>query len=129
MIELERDALNHWKRDIDKLLHDMIKVLMERRRYDLVNGKMDIVRQLIAQSVRQLRSGTLISIGVNELAEIHLFLQRLLDFYGEEWNNRPVKKGNLILFERFFVNKIAPLVCEYVQKLCADELIGSEKVE
>lgn len=129
LIELERDALNHWKRDIDKLLHDMIKVLMERRRYDLVNGKMDIVRQLIAQSVRQLRSGTLISIGVNELAEIHLFLQRLLDFYGEEWNNRPVKKGNLILFERFFVNKIAPLVCEYVQRLCADELIGSEKVE
>lgn len=127
LMEFERNGLTNWKENIDMLLNDMINLLTERRRYDLVNGRIDIIRQLIAQSVRQLRSGAFVSIGVNELGEIHLFLQRLFDFYGEEVNNNPVKKGSIVLFQRFFTNKIAPLIYEYAQKLCTVESTEGSK--
>ncbi len=121
LMTFKRDGFDRWKETIDDFNLMVTNLLKEKKRYDLLIGNSDVIRQLVSQSLRQIRSSSIVCIGVNELGAIHLFTQRLFDFYVDACSGLDIKEGNIFLFEKYFVNNIDSLVYEYAQSVCIDE--------
>lgn len=109
LIALEQNGFEAWDKYMDEMLRSLVEKLMDRRKYDLVDGNAAVIRSLFAQSIRGLRNGTSNDISVYELGALHLFFQSLWDLYAEKCSGIPTKEGNIRLMERFFEMNIAPI--------------------
>ncbi len=117
LMKFQARGFGDWKENMDEFILNLIQLLQTKRKYHLIDGKASIIRQLTAQSIRQMRSQSNISVGINEIGSIHLFIQRLFDFYGEVCDGTPIKEGNLELFSQYFSYNIGPLVQEYAENI------------
>ena len=104
-----------WKENMDEYVHSIIRLLQSKRKYHLLIGNTSIIRHLTAQLIRQLRAQSSISIGIFEIGSIHLFIQRLFDFYDEVCDGMPMKEGNLELFSEYYTCNIASLIVEFAE--------------
>lgn len=127
LMELYVRGLDNWKKSMDEFVLSIIGILKRKRKYHLVDGNASIIRHLTSQTVRQLRAQSPISISINEIGSVHLFVQRLFDFYGEVCDGIPMKDGNISLFAEYFSSNIAPLVSEYAESLQRQKTTGKDK--
>ena len=126
-MELYAKGFENWKESMERFVLSIISILKSKRKYHLVDGNASVVRYLTSQTVRQLRAQSPISISINEIGSIHLFVQRLFDFYGEVCNGIPMKDGNISLFAEYFSCHIAPLVLEYAESVKRQNTSGKAK--
>lgn len=127
LMELYAKGFENWKESMERFVLSIISILKSKRKYHLVDGNASVVRYLTSQTVRQLRAQSPISISINEIGSIHLFVQRLFDFYGEVCNGIPMKDGNISLFAEYFSCHIAPLVFEYAESVKQQNTSGKAK--
>ena len=113
LMELYVKKFVSWKESVDRFVRAIDEILKTRRKYHLVDGNISVTRHLIFQVIRQLRAQSPISVSVNEIGSIHLFVQRLFDFYEASCEGELVKDGNISLFQEYYSYSIAPLVDEY----------------
>lgn len=127
LMELYANGFENWKDSMGRFVLSIISILKSKRKYHLVDGNASVVRYLTSQTVRQLRAQSPISISINEIGSIHLFVQRLFDFYGEVCNGIPMKDGNISLFAEYFSCHIAPLILEYAESVKRQNTSGKAK--
>lgn len=113
LISVEKDGLQNWKSLMDDFFMDITKVLVAKRKYDLVNDEFKIFYQIVKHSIRQFGAKSLTDIGINEIGALMLFVQRLFAFYEEACNGIPMKDGNIILLENYYAKQLSFITQEH----------------
>lgn len=117
LMKFHTRGFNMWKENMDEYVLSIIRLLQSKRKYHLLIESTSIIRHLTAQLIRQLRARSWVSISIYEIACIHLFIQRLFDFYAEACDGIPMKEGNQELFLEYYNCNIAPLVVEFAESV------------
>ena len=103
---------DEWYTVVNSFLLQIINILKDRRVFDRVQGRFQVLREIISASVTRMFSddGTMAS------GLVHMFLMRFLDFYEDGRSNRKVK-----------LEAIEMLRIYYYDTLCGDILFANEK--
>lgn len=113
LLSIEKDGLQNMKSLMDDFFMDINRLLVAKRKYDLVNDELKIFYHIIKYSVRQLGINSLTSISINETGALMLFIQRLFEFYEDACNGFPMKDGNIAMLENFYASQVSFITEEY----------------
>ena len=113
LISIEKDGLHDWQSLMDDFMMDINRLMITKRKYDLINGNLRIIYQIVKHSIRQLGVNSLTDIGINEIGALMLFIQRLFWFYEDACNGVPMKNGNIAMLENYYAKQLSFITKEH----------------
>lgn len=89
---------DEWYAVINSFLVRVIGILMDKHMFDRVEGRFQVLREIVSASVMKMFSGA----GTKASGLAHMFLMRLLDFYEDGRSNRKVKPEAVEMMRAYF---------------------------
>lgn len=87
-----------WYTVINSFLLRVVGILKDRRMFDRVQGRFQVLREIVSASVMRMFSED----GTKASGLVHMFLMRFLDFYEDGRSNRKVKTGAIEMLSAYF---------------------------
>lgn len=104
--------MENWYVTVEHFMLDLIDILHEWRKYDMVDCRLDVIFEIISQTIKCMRNGA----SVREIGRLHLFIMRVMDLYREQKNGYFVKDAAIELLKQYMYREIAPEILPILEK-------------
>lgn len=104
LLVLLQSGLEDWYVTAEHFMLDLIDVLQQRRKYDMVGSRLDVMFEIVSQTIKTMKEG----VSVRETGRLHLFVMRVMALYRERKEGYYVKDGAVLLLRQYMDREIAP---------------------
>lgn len=109
---LAQSGLSDWYVTAEHLMLDLIDILRQWRKYDMVDCRLAVLFEIISQTVKVMREG----LSVREVGRLHLFIMRMLALYREQKEGYFVKDAAIELLRQYMNREIVPEILPMLQE-------------
>ena len=120
LLFFKKNGFDRWYDAIHFFLAKIIIILQEQGRYEIVNGRLQVIFEIISETIKGMQLG----LNVKQRGNIHMFLMRFLELYYYQKCDYKVKPAETNLMQMFYVNHIQKFVDEIP---CDEEVEDSEE--
>lgn len=109
---------DEWYTVVNSFLLRIINFLNDRRVFDRIQGRFQVLREIVSVSVTRMFSDE----GTRASGLVHMFLMRILDFYEDGRLNRKVKSEAIEMLRIYFHDTLCGDILFVNEKKLADDL-------
>lgn len=112
LLVLAQSKLDEWYVTTNHLMLDLIGILQQWRKYDMVDCRLSVLFEIISQTVKVMREG----LSVREVGRLHLFIMRMMALYREQKEGYFVKDAAVELLRQYMNREIVPEILPMLEE-------------